>query len=240
MVAIFPPEVEIELKEKFLGGQTGYFVEVGANDPKTWSQTWHLEQAGWTGTLVEPQPDLAEVLSQQRKAKIYAVACSSPENSGKTLTLHLAGIHSSLNPDLAISTVLPHSTASVPILTLDQILTDAGAPCPLDFVSIDVEGLEIDVLEGFDLERWRPRLLFVEDLAMSPRLHRYLVGRGYKWVRRTGLNAWYVPADAAIDPVLFGRWQFIRKYYLSLPFRRIREFKRRLRTRWRMRQRGAA
>lgn len=240
MTAIFPPDVESELKEKFLGAERpGFFVEVGANDPKAWSQTWHLEQRGWTGILIEPQPDLAETLRQQRRAKVFAVACSRPENSGKMLTLHLAGIYSSLDPNLAISTVLPADAVEVPIKTLDEVLIDAGAPQPLDFVSIDVEGLEIDVLDGFDLARWRPRLLFVEDLAMSPRLHHYLTGRGYKWVRRTGLNAWYVPAETAFDPGLFGRWQFIRKYYLSLPFRRLREAKRRLRTRWRARRQAA-
>ncbi len=240
MTAIYPPEVESELKETFFGhSRAGYFVEVGANDPTAWSQTWHLEGLGWTGVLVEPQPDLAETLRRERKARVFAVACSRPENAGKMLTLHLAGIYSSLDPNLAISTVTPESAVEVPIRTLDEVLMEASAPQPLDFVSIDVEGLEIDVLEGFDLARWRPRLLFVEDLAMSPRLHRYLAGRGYKWIRRTGLNAWYVPAEAPDDPGLFGRWQFVRKYYLSLPFRRLRETKRRLRTRWRARHMSA-
>ena len=63
---------------------------------------------------------------------------------------------------------------------------------------------------------------------MNLRLHRYLTRRGYKWVRRTGLNGWYVPADAAMSVGLFGQLQFFRKYYLSLPFRHLRKAKRRL------------
>jgi hypothetical protein len=43
----------------FFGDIKGYFVEVGAKEPRERSQTWFLEQAGWTGVLVEPQPDLA-------------------------------------------------------------------------------------------------------------------------------------------------------------------------------------
>ena len=59
-------------------------------------------------------------------------------------------------------------------------------------------------------------------------LHRYLTSRGYRWFRRTGINSWYVPADAAERIGLAGWLQFVRKYYLGLPFRVLREKKRRL------------
>ncbi len=231
MRAIFPPDVEAALKEEFFGHTQGYFVEVGANDPQALSQTWHLEQRGWSGILVEPQPDLAARLRERRKAQVYAVACSAPADAGKTMTLHLAGIHSSLDPALNISTELPAGAIEVPIRTLDDILMEAKAPAPLDFVSIDVEGLELDVLAGFDLARWRPRLMLIEDLAMNLRLHRALRARGYKWVRRTGLNGWYVPQTSPMDAGLQGRLQFFRKHVLGLPFRYARETSRRYRLR---------
>lgn len=232
MKAILPPEGEETLKEAFFGhARVGYFVDVGANDPERWSQSFHLEQHGWTGVLVEPQPDLAETLRARRKAKVYAVACSAPGNTGKTMQLHLAGIYSSLNPDLSIATVGAEGAVDVPIMTLDGVLKDAGAPAPIDFLSIDVEGHEIDVLSGFDLARWRPRLILIEDLVLNLALHRLLVARGYKWVRRTGLNSWYVPAATPMEVDLESRLQFIRKYYLGVPFRHLREALRRLRFR---------
>src|ERR1700743_3439953 len=96
---IFPQEAETELKRTFFKDlDRGYFVEVGANKPREGSQTFDLEQRGWTGILIEPQPDLAEDLRLQRTAKVFAVACSSRQNAGKTLTLHLAGGHSSFDP----------------------------------------------------------------------------------------------------------------------------------------------
>lgn len=121
-------------------------------------------------------------------------------------------------------------------MTLDGVLQDAGASAPIDFLSIDTEGHEIEVLSGFDLARWRPRLILIEDLVLDRDLHRLLTGRGYKWVRRTGLNSWYVPADSAMAVSLEGYLQFIRKYYLGVPFRRLREALRRLRRRlgWRV------
>ena len=230
MRAIFPSDAENDLKEKFFErAPRGYFVEVGANEPELLSQTLHLEALGWGGVLIEPQPELARRLEESRSAKVFAVACSSRKNAGSTMTLHLAGIYSSFDPALSISTVRPDGAVAVPVRTLDDILTEAGAPSPIDFVSIDVEGHEIDTLDGFDLARWRPRLLLVEDLCMNLRLNRYLGARGYRWFRRTGLNDWYVPRDSPARLDLEGRLQFWRKHYLGVPFRRLREASRRYR-----------
>ena len=51
----------------------------------------------------------------------------------------------------------------VPVTTLDDILVEGGAPQPLDFLSVDVEGHEIEVLRGFNFARWQPRLILLED-----------------------------------------------------------------------------
>jgi len=232
MSAIFPYEVENRLKEEFFGhSPSGYFVEVGANDPEKWSQSFHLEAKGWRGIVVEPQPHLAESLRQRRKAKVYAVACSTPENSGKHMTLYLAGGHSSFDPRLKVATVRPAGTIDVPLATLDEILTDAEAPSPIDLVAVDVEGHEVEVLRGFDFARWRPRLVLVEDLVLDLRLHRFMQAQGYKWIRRTDVNGWYVPADSPWHVGLAAQWQFVRKYYLGTPIRRLRDAVRRLRVR---------
>src|SRR5690606_2045990 len=61
----------------------GVFIEVGANEPKRGSQSWHLEQIGWRGLLVEPIPALCEQLRAERpNARIVEAACGSPEQRG--------------------------------------------------------------------------------------------------------------------------------------------------------------
>lgn len=170
---------------------------------------------GTAGLLVEPQPDLAEQLRRARRAKVYAVAWSTPENGGKTLTLYVAGIQSTLDADFYVAGVRRTGSVEVPIMTLDQVLEDAGAPQPLDFVSIDVEGHDVEVLAGFDLAGWRPRLPLIEDVVQSLDLHRHLVARGYRWMRQTGINSWYVPAEAPFRLDLKGRAQCVRKCYLG-------------------------
>ncbi len=230
--AIFPPGVENKLKEEFFcGARDGFFVEVGANDPEQLSQTWHLERLGWRGVLVEPQPALAQKLKEQRRAAVFACACSSPQNAGKMLPFQVSGIHSSLNPDFFVAGMRKDAMIEVPVRTLDDVLTQAQAPVPIDLLSIDVESHEIDVLNGVTLAHWRPRLILIEDLAFSLRLHRLLRSRGYKWVRRTGLNGWYVPATSPLSVSAFGHWQFFRKHYLGVPIRHLRESKRKLRER---------
>jgi FkbM family methyltransferase len=229
--AIFSPAAEATLKDEFFGERRGFFVEVGANEPQADSQTWQLEQKGWTGVLVEPQPDLAEELRRTRSAKIYAVACSSPQRAGRAVRIHLAGPHSSLDPELIVSGISVEGSIEVPARTLDDILSDAGAPAPIDFLSIDVEGHEIEVLAGFDIARWRPRLILIEDHVVSLDKHRHLTRAGYRLVRRTGLNAWYLPSASAGPLDWLGRWQLFRKYYLGLPFRVLRDATRRVRER---------
>ncbi|MDE2373787.1 MAG: FkbM family methyltransferase [Hyphomicrobiales bacterium] len=233
MRTVFPDTAEEPLKAEFFGAvRSGFFVEVGANDPQRGSQSWPLEQTGWTGILVEPQPDLTAQLRQKRKARVVAAACSSPENAGAAMTLYLSGPHSSLRPELAVARSVAHGTIDVPTRTLDDILAEAGAPTPIDFVSIDVEGHEVEVLRGFNIPRWRPRLILVEDHVTNLATHRYLSGAGYRLIRRTGLNGWYVPANEAPPLGAFGAWQIARKYYLALPFRVLRERKRRLQARF--------
>lgn len=213
----------------FFGNIQGYFVEVGANDPKERSQTWHLEQQGWSGVLVEPQPDLAAQLRALRKAKVFEAACSSPENAGRSLPLHVAGPLSSLDRHGMAPGATPEKVISVPVRTLDSILDEAGTPAAFDFLSIDVEGHELEVLRGFDIARWRPKLIMIEDHVADLSKHSYLTSSGYRIIRRYENNGWYVPHDSPVACHWTDRWEILRKYYLALPFRMLRNLSRRLR-----------
>jgi FkbM family methyltransferase len=219
----------MRLVAAFFGDIKGYFVEVGANDPHARSQTWHLEQAGWTGILIEPQPDLARELCAERSAKVFAVACSSPDNAGQTLPLHVAGPMSSLDRERMAPGATPEAVIEVPIRTLDSVLEEAGAPERFDFLSIDVEGHEIEVLRGFDIARWQPRLILLEDHVADLSKHCYLNASGYRIIRRYENNGWYVPRNSAARCRWPDHWEIWRKYYLALPIRILRNLSRKLR-----------
>ncbi len=217
------------VRDFFEGRERGFFVEVGANHPTKNSQSWHLEQLGWSGVLVEPQPDLAAFLVTARKAQVFAVACSSPERADQPMPLHVAGPMSSLDRNKMAAGARADYVLMVPVRTLDSILIEANAPAPLDLLSVDVEGHELEVLEGCDLDRWQPRLILLEDHVGDLAKHRYLSGSGYRLLRRVGFNGWYVPDQSPLKSTAAERWDILRKYYLALPFRKLRNLFRRIR-----------
>jgi FkbM family methyltransferase len=226
MRSVFPPEDEIRLLREFFGSQPGTFVDVGANDPVVGSQTYALERAGWEGVLVEPLPHLAERLRAERSAQVFQFACGPSSQQGEHASFYVAGPYSSLRREAMLPEAEVESVIDVEIRALDSII-EAACLTHVDFLSIDVEGFELDVLRGFAIPRWRPRLILIEDHVTGLRKHRYLATQGYKLVRRTGVNAWYVPRRIRFPLGPWGRWQLFRKYVLGLGPRKLRSLLRR-------------
>jgi len=229
---LISPNEENALKEQFFDrGTAGYFVEVGAGDPYFESQTWQFEQAGWTGILIEPRKDLAEKLRKERTAVVFNVACSSPKNAGRLMPFYVAGSNSSLERERLAAGTAVQCVVEVPTRTLDQILTEARVTPPIDFISIDVEGHELGVLQGFDFRKWCPRLILVEDHVGDLSIPRFMKSVGYRLIRHTHYNGWYVPDDSAVRVPWKDRLGILRKYYLALPFRKLRNASRERRRR---------
>ena len=214
---------EQELIRQFFGNKPdGFFVDVGANEPVYLSQSWHLEQLGWRGIMIEPLPAYCDQLRTQRTNPVVQVACSSPENHGQTLKLLVAGGHSTLNAaPIALGTE-SREYADVMCRTLDSTLQDCNVPVNFDFVSIDIEGHEMEMFKGFTLRRWLPKLVLLEDHVTSHDKHNFMTSCGYQLILRTGLNSWYVPASANYKLAPFARLQRFRKYWLGLLGRKLR------------------
>jgi len=217
-----PQIPESQLKEnnlvwEFFGRKTsGFFVEVGANDPFLLSQTWMLEQKGWTGVLVEPLAACCADLRRYRNARVVQVACVAPHQIG-TATLHIAGAVSSLVPNAFDPKVRYETTETVQVVTLTDVLQQVAAPRVIDFLSIDTEGTEGDILAGMDLTRFQPTLILVEYHVYSLALHRQLNNMGYKLIRRTVDNNWYIPKMLPFALKATERWELFRKMYLGTP-----------------------
>ena len=116
------PAVEKQLVQAFFGARKGFYVDVGANDPVLDSQPQHLEAIGWTGLLIEPDPDCCDLLRRMRSGTVIELACSGPANSGKLLQLNRAGLHSTPEErPIALGAVVRFSVA-VQWETLDTTL----------------------------------------------------------------------------------------------------------------------
>jgi FkbM family methyltransferase len=195
-----PPIMQPALSEsecvwEFFGRRTdGFFVEVGANDPHAGSQTWSLESKGWRGILVEPLERFQTVLKAARpRSQVFRAACGPPGHPATAEFFEAeASAHSGLRPHAVDAATQYVSRETVRVLTLDELLAEAGHP-RVDFISIDTEGTQLDVLRGLDLQRHAPKLLLVEDHLYDFETHFHLRRKRYRLVKRTHLNNWYIP-----------------------------------------------
>jgi FkbM family methyltransferase len=193
---------EDRILEGIFGAETnGYCVEVGAYDGRTGSATYLFERRGWNCLLIEPVPELAAEIRQHRRCVIKNCAASSQEGEvplfvadsvEQMSTLELTNAHRRWIHQVG-GTI---REITVRTATLDTLLSEAGFP-KVDFITIDVEGHELDVLRGFDLTKHKPRILIVEANAGQPSVTSYLAEIGYINFKRTGVNEWYAHKDDA-------------------------------------------
>lgn len=187
----------------FPSGHKGYAVDVGAADGRTRSNTWLMEQLGWEVVCVEANPLYTEMLKLNRK-NVWMVACGSEDGVGEFSAFEL-------QPGLweAVSALKVNQQAyeahkhmlqreykfKVPIWTLDSILARTEFP-HLDFLSVDVEGGEEDVLKGFDIARWKPDVIELENwIEGDTRCRDILLPHGYQFDRRMGVNDIYIATN---------------------------------------------
>lgn len=189
-----------------LGDRTeGFFIEAGAYDGYTFSVSYLFECIGWTGVLVEPLSDrAAECVARRPASRVVSAALSRPESAGTATITRVPQyeMHSGFEPedptfrfpDEDSTTLVREQTR---VMTLDDVLEDhSGA---IDFVVLDVEGHELPVLQGFDLDRWKPTALLIEenDSARVPTLRRHVEGRGYAYVLSLDQNHLFVRREEA-------------------------------------------
>ena len=195
---------DVVLARLFAGRRTGRYVDVGAGDPVADSVTRHFYELGWRGVNVEPTPALADLLRQDRPDDVV-VPVAVDERPG-TAVLHVFEQdwgRATLDAALAGTYRKRHGwqvrEIEVEVVTLAALL-DAH-PGPVDFLKIDVEGAELGVLSGADIDRHRPRVVVVEATEPgSPRPSHaawepILLAAGYRCALFDGLNRFYAQAE---------------------------------------------
>ena len=169
----------------------GVFVEAGANDGFRKSNTYYLERfRGWTGVLVEPIPVVAAKCSKhRRRCQVYQCALVGPDHPTQEVVMTYADMLSEVAVD---GRRRPHSDwrweepyeVVVPTRTLTDVLDDAGVE-RVDFLSLDIQGLEAEALAGLDLDRWSPGIMLIEILDdAAQRAVEGVLGSRYECVAR--------------------------------------------------------
>ena len=173
-----PSRVNIDKKlEKYLPPQKGFFIEVGANDGYTQSNTYYFERfRGWTGILIEGIPELYEQCVLERtKSKIFNCALVSSDFPDSHVTMKYANLMSivegalkskkadeeHIKKGLQVAAINKTYEIQVPARTLTSILDECNVQ-EIDFFSLDVEGYELNILKGLDFNKYRPKYMLIE------------------------------------------------------------------------------
>jgi FkbM family methyltransferase len=189
----------------FKGKRDGVFVEIGGYDGVTGSNCLFFElRRGWSGFLVEPSPTFFPQAAAVRRCACHQVALAGKEGEAEFLEIregltqmgglvdnYDAGLRSCVEEDDRYE----GEVISVPTRTLASLLDEAGYK-EIDYVSLDVEGAEMAVMEGFDFDRYRVAVWTIEnnrgDVGAIPK---FMVSKGYQRVERIGVDDVYLLTD---------------------------------------------
>lgn len=189
-----------------LGHRTsGFYIDIGAGHPIADSVSFWFYERGWQGICVEPQPHLAALYGQIRPRDAVLEALVGDHSGVMDFyvvnRLHALSTTVKSHAEAAAKFGAIHRTVSMPVVTLAQLCERYGVT-EIDFLKIDVEGAEANVLAGNDWNRFRPKVIVAE--AVSPasgapswlEWEANLLAQGYVFTLFDTLNRFYVAQEA--------------------------------------------
>lgn len=196
---------DVHLLRCFPDQTAGFYIDIGAGHPVYDNVSFAFYLRGWSGITVEPNSWLMQLSEavRPRDRRIQSLVGAAPGEATYYLVEDFHGLSTTIesNARAAQSEYGKRSQAlRLPVITL-QTLCELYAPDTIDFLKIDVEGAERDVLAGGDWQRFRPKVVAVEALApvtLAPTWEAWqplLTDHGYRFVLFDGLNRYYVASD---------------------------------------------
>lgn len=200
-------ETDKIIESYFDASLKGVCVEVGAANGIKGSNTLYFEQRGWNVLCIEPNPEHIDSLLKHRKNNLF-FACAEKEGTFpltvfKVGERNISSSLTSLNPDKRLveshrDIINESYTVDVNVKTLTDVLnnhatsTQFGLQKSIDFISIDTEGTELNVLQGFNFEYYDVKLFVIENNYNDPEIEELMKSKGYIKDRRYKINDFYV------------------------------------------------
>jgi FkbM family methyltransferase len=183
----------------FQGVNNGTYIDVGAHDGIRFSNTYHFDLRGWRGLCCEPHPGFFKLLKDNRPNATCIDKAISDYKGKASFYANSRGALSTLDKSFEKSFsgygqwFTGFEEVEVDVDTLDNTLEEMF-PYQIDIASIDVEGTEIAVLRGFNLEKWKPKVLIIETNEQD-KIDKHMADHGYTMVRRIIPNTIYIAPD---------------------------------------------
>lgn len=183
----------------------GFFVDIGAHDPKRFSNTYRFYQLGWRGINIDPLPGMKSRFDAIRPEDINVEAAIGPKGSAMQYYMFNEPALNTFDGAEARkkATIAPYKiidTLAIQCLSLEDVFinNDIGLNQPIDFLSIDVEGFEMEVLQQINFHIFRPTVIALEELGTNvfaqerSAAGKYLEQSGYQLSARTVNTSFYV------------------------------------------------
>ena len=193
---------EQQIIERYFKGIPGTFLDIGANDGITLSNTYALTLSGWSGLCVEASPSAFEKLTLTHKGNSYIqlIHAAATDYNGE-IVLHESGSHLGVGDVALLSSTNKDETTkwkketftevTVPAINFETLMGLSNFK-KFDFISIDCEGCEICMLKQMDLKALGCRLLCVEYNSKDQYLYDAIVlPQGFKLIHKNGENLIY-------------------------------------------------
>ena len=182
----------------------GYFVEVGSTDGTNLSNTYLLERGyDWDGICIDADPTCWESLQENRDCATSNACISSV--SGEEVSFLVQSCYSGIethsekkdypNEDGVVDY---KETITLTTKTLDEVLREKQAPTFIEYVSIDTEGSELEVLKGIDFESFIIGAFTIEhnnNQIQKEEIKKFLEEKGYERFSEVGWEDWYSLKD---------------------------------------------
>jgi FkbM family methyltransferase len=187
-------------REIYKEKKNGFFVEVGAHDGIKFSNTLFLENNGWKGVCIEPHPAIYQLLLKNRP-KCICIDYAAYKDDDKLLPFIMSDIScgcSGFEYSNLHEFIKNKKRCVVKTKKLTTILDEIKAPSFIEYISLDTEGSELDILNGLDFNKYKIGYFSIEHnhhQRNRESIRSFMISKGYSFHRENHVDDDYILKD---------------------------------------------